>query len=48
MRAFKARASFFNATARTDDGFVGLPFRKRVKEPALALPAHDEPEISNQ
>ena len=28
--AYKARASFFNATARTADGFVGLIFRRRA------------------
>lgn len=31
----KARASFFNATARTVDGFVGLIFRR---EPTVKLP----------
>jgi len=33
--AYRARASFFNATARTADGFVGLIFRR---EPTLKLP----------
>jgi len=33
--AYKARASFFNATARTADGFVGLIFRR---EPTFKLP----------
>ncbi len=33
--AYKARASFFNATARTMDGFVGLIFRR---EPTVKLP----------
>ena len=33
--AYKARASFFNATARTVDGFVGLIFRR---EPTVKLP----------
>jgi hypothetical protein len=33
--AYKSRASFFNATARTADGFVGLIFRR---EPTLKLP----------
>jgi len=33
--AYKARASFFNATSRTADGFVGLIFRR---EPTLKLP----------
>ncbi|HMP83957.1 MAG TPA: hypothetical protein PKA41_14760, partial [Verrucomicrobiota bacterium] len=33
--AYKARASFFNATARTVDGFVGLIFRR---EPSVKLP----------
>ena len=33
--AYKARASFFNATARTADGFVGLIFRR---EPTVKLP----------
>jgi hypothetical protein len=34
-QAYKARASFFNATARTADGFVGLIFRR---EPTVKLP----------
>ena len=34
-RAYKNRASFFNASARTADGFVGLIFRR---EPAFKLP----------
>ena len=34
--AYKSRASFFNATARTADGFVGLIFRR---EPTVELPA---------
>src|SRR6185369_7706464 len=33
--AYKSRASFFNATARTADGFVGLIFRR---EPTIKLP----------
>lgn len=33
--AYRARASFFNATARTADGFVGLIFRR---EPTFKLP----------
>jgi hypothetical protein len=33
--AYKARAAFFNATARTADGFVGLIFRR---EPTVKLP----------
>ncbi len=33
--AYKSRASFFNATARTADGFVGLIFRR---EPVVRLP----------
>ena len=33
--AYRARASFFNATARTADGFVGLIFRR---EPTVKLP----------
>ena len=33
--AYKARTSFFNATARTVDGFVGLIFRR---EPTVKLP----------
>lgn len=33
--AYKARASFFNATARTVDGFLGLIFRR---EPTVKLP----------
>lgn len=33
--AYKSRASFFNATARTVDGFVGLIFRR---EPTFKLP----------
>jgi hypothetical protein len=33
---YKSRASFFNATARTADGFVGLIFRR---EPTVKLPA---------
>ena len=33
--AYKSRASFFNATARTADGFVGLIFRR---EPTFKLP----------
>ena len=33
--AYKARASFFNATARTADGFVGLIFRR---ESTVKLP----------
>ena len=33
--AYKSRASFFNATARTVDGFVGLIFRR---ESAVKLP----------
>jgi hypothetical protein len=33
--AYKERASFFNATARTADGFVGLIFRR---EPSFKLP----------
>ena len=35
-RAYKNRASFFNASARTADGFVGLIFRR---EPTFKLPA---------
>ena len=34
-RAYKNRASFFNASARTADGFVGLIFRR---EPTFKLP----------
>src|SRR5690242_6739182 len=33
--AYRARASFFNATARTADGFVGLILRR---EPTFKLP----------
>lgn len=33
--AYKTRASFFNATARTADGFLGLIFRR---EPAVKIP----------
>ena len=33
--AYKARASFFNATSRTADGFVGLIFRR---SPFIRLP----------
>ena len=33
--AYRARASFFNATARTVDGFVGLIFRR---EPTFKIP----------
>lgn len=33
--AYKARTAFFNATARTVDGFVGLIFRR---EPSVKLP----------
>ncbi len=33
--AYKARASFFNATSRTADGFVGLIFRR---EPTFKIP----------
>jgi hypothetical protein len=33
--AYRARASFFNATARTADGFVGLIFRR---EPTFKIP----------
>jgi hypothetical protein len=33
--AYKMRASFFNATARTADGFIGLIFRR---EPTFKLP----------
>src|ERR1700675_874381 len=36
--AYTARASFFNATARTADGFVGLIFRR---EPTVKLPEGD-------
>jgi len=36
--AYKARASFFNATARTADGFVGLIFRR---EPTVKLPERE-------
>ena len=36
--AYKARASFFNATARTGDGFVGLIFRR---EPTVKLPERE-------
>ncbi|TAK99641.1 MAG: DUF4055 domain-containing protein [Verrucomicrobia bacterium] len=35
FNAYRARASFFNATARTADGFVGLIFRR---EPTFKLP----------
>ena len=35
--AYKTRASFFNASARTADGYVGLIFRR---EPTLKLPAN--------
>jgi hypothetical protein len=34
-KAYRARASFFNATARTADGFVGLIFRR---EPTFKIP----------
>jgi hypothetical protein len=34
--AYVARASFFNATARTLDGYLGLLFRR---EPSVSLPA---------
>ncbi len=34
--AYKARTSFFNATARTSDGYVGLIFRR---DPTFKLPA---------
>src|SRR5262245_44228709 len=33
--AYRSRASFFNATARTADGFVGLIFRRA---PAVRIP----------
>ena len=33
--AYKSRTSFFNATARTADGFVGLIFRR---DPTFKLP----------
>ena len=36
--AYKQRASFFNATARTADGFVGLIFRR---PPFLKLPPEE-------
>jgi len=36
--AYKARASFFNATARTVDGFVGLIFRRQS---AVKLPENN-------
>ena len=40
--AYKQRASFFNATARTADGFVGLIFRREpvVKIPQVSSPQH--------
>jgi signal peptidase I len=41
--AYKLRASFFNATARTADGFVGLIFRR---EPKMKLP--DGQQASNE
>ena len=34
-KAYRTRAAFFNATARTAEGFVGLLFRR----PLLAAPA---------
>ncbi len=37
--AYKARASFFNATARTLDGFLGLIFRR---EPTVKFPGGNE------
>ena len=36
-KAYKARASFFNATARTADGLVGMLFRR---DPLIRLPEH--------
>ena len=42
--AYKQRASFFNATARTADGFTGLIFRR---EPVVKLPQDPLP-ISNR
>ena len=36
--AYKSRAAFFNATARTADGFVGLIFRR---EPTVKLPERE-------
>jgi hypothetical protein len=36
--AYKSRASFFNATGRTADGFVGLIFRR---EPTVKLPERE-------
>jgi hypothetical protein len=35
---YKGRASFFNATARTASGFVGLMFRR---EPEVKVPTDD-------
>ena len=35
--AYKSRASFFNATARTSDGFVGLIFRR---DPTFKIPGN--------
>ena len=45
--AYKERASFFNATARTADGFVGLIFRREpsVKFPPLSVPASGCPAV---
>jgi len=42
--AYKARASFFNATARTADGFVGLIFRR---EPSVKFPPLSASDGSN-
>ena len=42
--AYKSRASFFNATGRTTDGFVGLIFRC---EPTFKLP-DDRQEASDE
>ena len=40
MSAYLARASFFNATARTADGYLGLIFRRA---PFVKLPEHLTP-----
>lgn len=46
-QAYRARASFFNATARTADGYLGLVFRRppfvKVPEGGSALGKAMEP-----
>ena len=41
--AYRARATFFNATARTAEGYVGLVFRR---PPFIKIP--DQPEVGGQ